>query len=97
MSVDSRRWDFESPITRETTVPYRACLGKVSMKVTDWTYYQAQDKVKPTAYHIDWPDELKELGPIRLPAGVEDSFYRRRASPRAPTYCGRTLWPKLDD
>ncbi len=39
--VDSRCGDFKSPITREATVPYRGCLGKVSMKVTVWTYYQA--------------------------------------------------------
>ncbi len=78
-------------------MPYRAYLGKVSMKVTDWTYYQAQDEAKATAYHIDWPDELKEMGPIWNPAGAEESFYRRRAAPMAPTYCGRTLRPKHAD
>ncbi len=39
------------------------------MRATDWTYYQAHDYVRPNEYHADWPDELQELGPIKIPAG----------------------------
>ncbi len=54
-----------------------------------------QDEVEPTALHQKWPLEIKELGPIRLPAGAEESFYRNRSKRKAPTYQGRTLRPKL--
>ncbi len=63
--------------------------------MTDWTYYASQDEVEPTAVHHDWLQELRELGPIRLPAESEDSFYQNRAKPKAPTYQGWTLRPKL--
>ena len=72
-------------------MPYHACPGKSSLKVTDWTYYAGQDEVKPTALHYGWPQGLRDFGPIRLPAGAEDSFYQKSARPKALTYQGRTL------
>ncbi len=44
------------------------------MKTTDWTYYMAHDEVRPINYHPDWPNELKELHPIMIPAGSEARF-----------------------
>ncbi len=67
------------------------------MRATDWTYYQVQDEVNPTEYHPDWPTELKEMGPILVPAGSEASLNRRRIPPLAPTYVGRTLRSKIAD
>ncbi len=96
LSVYSCGNDFESP-TGDVTTPYQPHIGKVSMRATDWTYYRSQDEEKPMEYHPDWPIELRELGPIRIPAGSEDSFYRERILPQAPTYCGRTLRPKIAD
>ncbi len=57
-STDSRGNDFESP-NEDVTRPYQCHIGKVSMRATDWMYYQSQDEVNPTAYHPDWPTELK--------------------------------------
>ncbi len=76
------------------TLTQSDALGKVSMKVTDFTYYQAQDEVKPTDLHHGWRQELKELGPIRIPARAEASVYPYRAKPKTPTYRGQTLRPK---
>ncbi len=92
--VDSHWNDFESPSV-EATTPYQPHIGKVSMRATDWTYYQVQDEVRPMEYHPDWPNELQELGPIMLPAGGETGFNQKRIPPQAPTYCGRTLQPKI--
>ncbi len=94
LSVDSRGNDFESP-KGDVTTPYQPCMGKVSMRATDWTYYQAQDEVQPTEYHPDWPDELQELGPIKIPGGSEASFNQQRIPPQALTYCGSTRRPKI--
>ncbi len=96
LSIDSRGNDFESP-NEDVTRPYQRHKGKVSMRATDWTYYQAQDEVNPTEYHPDWPTELKEMGPIMIPVMSEASLNRRRIPPQAPTYLGRTLWPKIAD
>ncbi len=57
VSVYSHGNNFESPSV-EATTPYQPHIGKVLMRATDWTYYQAQDKVRPIEYHPDWPDEL---------------------------------------
>ncbi len=96
LSVDSRRNDFQCP-NGDITIPYQPRIGKVSMRATDWTYYHAQDEVQPTEYHPDWPDEFKGLGPIKITGGSEASFNQKRIPPQAPTYCGRTLWPKIAD
>ena len=92
-SADSCYEDFLSPLSRDATVPYQMYLEKVLMKVTDFTYYQAQDEVKPTDLHHGWRQELKELGPIRIPARAEASVYPDRAKPKTPTYRGQTLRP----
>ena len=94
LSYDSHGNDFASP-NEDVTRPYQCYIGKVSMRASDWTYYQPQDEVDPTAYHPDWPTELKEMGPIKIPAGSEASLNRRRIPPLTPTYLGRTLWPKI--
>ncbi len=93
LSTDSCGDDFQSPIG-EVTRPYQHHLGKISMKTTDWTYYHAQDEADPTEYHPDWPTGMRELGPIRVPAGSES---QTRIPPLSPTYLGRTLWQKVAD
>ncbi len=40
---------------------------------------------------------IGRIGPIMIPAGSEASFNQRRIPPRAPTYWGRTLRPKIAD
>ncbi len=64
------------------------------MRTTDWTYYHAQDEADPTEYHSDWPTGMRELGPIRGPAGSES---QTRIPPLSSTYLGRTLWRKIAD
>ena len=73
LSINSHGNDFESP-NEDVTSPYKRHIGNTSMRATDWTYYQAQDEVNPTKYHPDWPTELKEMGPIMIPAGSEASL-----------------------
>ncbi len=72
-----------------------------TFQVTDWIYYAGQDEVKPPALHQDWPQDLRELGPIWLPAEVESSFYRQRARPKAPTCQGHFMtengWSEVSD
>ncbi len=65
------------------------------MRTTDWTYYHAQDEADPTEYHPDWPTRMREMGPIRVPAGSESSPNQMRIPPLSPTYLGRTLWRKI--
>ena len=86
--VNSCGKDFDSPTTKETIALYRACLEKASMRATDWTYYWAKDEVKPTTYHPDWPDELRELGPMQIPAGSDGSLNKKRN----PAQCPDILW-----
>ncbi len=64
------------------------------MRPADWTYYHEQDQVDPAEYHPNWPTGMRELGPIRIPAGSES---QRRIPPLSPTYVGRTLWRKIAD
>ncbi len=87
VSTDSRGDDFGSPIG-EITRPYQRYLGQTSMRSSDWTYYQEQDQAGPTEYHPSWLTGMKELGPVRIPAGSES---QRRIPPLSPTYVGRTL------
>ncbi len=91
LSNNSRRNDFES-LNGEVTRPYQRYLGKTSMRATDWMYYHAQDEADPTEYHPDWPTGMREMGPIRVPAGSES---QTRILPLSPTYLGRTLWRKI--
>ncbi len=93
VSTDSRGDDFGSPI-REITRPYQRYSGQTSMRKSDWTYYQEQDQTDPAEYHPSWPIGMRELGPIRIPAGSES---QRRIPPLSPTYVGRTLWRKIAD
>ncbi len=93
LSTDSRRDDFGSP-NEEITRPYQRYLGKTSMKTSDWTYYHEQDEADPTQYHPNWPTRMREMGPVRIPAGSES---QKRIPPLSPTYLGRTLWRKIAD
>ena len=67
------------------------------MRATDCTYYHAQDEANPTEYHPDWPTRLREMGPILVPAGSENSPNQTRIPTLSPTYLGRTLWWKIAD
>ncbi len=68
LSSNSRRNDFASP-NGEVTRPYQRHLGKTFMRATDWTYYHAQDEANPTEYHPDWPNGMRQMGPILVPGG----------------------------
>ncbi len=92
-STDSRGDDFQSPMG-EVTRPYQRHLGITSMRTSDWTYYHAQDEADPMVYHPDWPTGMRQLGPLRIPAGSES---RARIPPLSPTYLGRTLWRMIAD
>ncbi len=37
------RGNFLSPFSRDAIIPYWVYLGKVSLKVSDWTHYDGQD------------------------------------------------------
>ena len=85
VSTDSQGNDFESP-GGEITEPYQRYLGQTSMRRSDWTYYHEQDQADPAEYNPSWPTGMRELGPIRIPAGSES---QRRIPPLSPTYIGR--------
>ncbi len=40
----------------------------------DWTHYAQQDEVRPGDLHLEWPESMKTVGPIRIPAGYEGTF-----------------------
>ncbi len=67
------------------------------MRATDWTYYHEQDEANPTEYHLDWPNGLREMGPILILAGSETNPNQKRIPPLSPTYLGRTLWQNIAD
>ncbi len=93
-SVDSRHSDFASPSREEATEPYRTCAGRMMLHREDWTHYAQQDEVSPGDLHLEWPESMRTVGPIRIPAGYEGTFRQEHAKPHAPTFHGRVLQRK---
>ncbi len=60
----------------------------------DWTHYAQQDEVRPGDLHLEWPESMKTVGPIRIPAGYEGTFRQEHSKPHAPTFHGRVLQRK---
>ncbi len=75
-SVDSRHSDFASPPREEATEPYRTCAGRVMLDRAVWTHYAQQDEVRPGVLHLEWPESLRTVGPVRIPAGHEGTYWR---------------------
>ncbi len=90
-SVDSRHSDFKSPPRVDATEPYRACAGRMMLHREDWTHYAQQDEAQPGDLHLEWPENMRTVGPIRIPAGYEGTFRQEHAKPHAPTFFGRVL------
>ncbi len=90
-SVDSHYSDFVPPPREEATEPYRTCAGRVMLDRADWTHYAQQDEARPGALHLEWPESLRRVGPIRIPAGSEGTYRQEHAKPHAPTFHGRVL------
>ena len=90
-SVDSRHSDFRSPPRENATEPYRTCAGRMMLLREDWTHYDHQDEVRPGDLHLEWPEVMKTVGPIRIPAGHEGTFQQEHSRPHAPTFRGRIL------
>ncbi len=90
-SVDSRHSDFRSPARENATEPYRACAGRMMLHREDWTYYAQQDKARPGDLHLEWPENMRTVGPRRIPAGYEGTFRQEHSKPHAPTFHGWVL------
>ncbi len=90
-SVDSRHSDFKSPPRADATEPYRTCAGRMMLHREDWTHYAQQDEARPGDLHLEWPESMTTVGPIRIPAGYEGTFQREHTKPHAPTFHGRVL------
>ncbi len=90
-SVDSRHSDFKSPPRADATKPYRACAGRMMLNREDWTYYAQQDDVRPGDLHLEWLENMRTVGPRRIPAGYEGTFRQGYVKPHAPTCHGRML------
>ncbi len=90
-SVDSRHYDFKSPPHAEATEPYRACARRLMLNREDSTYYAQQDKVRPGDLHLEWPENMRTVGPRRIPAKYEGTFRQGYVKPHAPTFHGRIL------
>ena len=90
-SVDSRHSDFRSPPRENATEPYRACAGRMMLHREDWTYYAQQDEVRPGDLHLEWPENMRTVGPRRIPAGYEGTFPQEHSKLHAPTFHGRVL------
>ncbi len=90
-SIDSRHSDFASPPCEEATEPYRTCVGRMMLDREDWTHYAQQDEAKPGVLHLEWPESLRTVGPIRIPAGYEGTFRQVHMKLHAPTFHGRVL------
>ncbi len=54
-------------------------------------YYARQDEVRPGDLHLEWPDNMRTVGPRRIPAGYEGTFRQEYSRPHAPTFHGRVL------
>ncbi len=57
----------------------------------DWTHYAQQDEARPGDLHLEWPENMRTVGPRRIPAGHEGTFRQEHAKPHAPTFHGRVL------
>ena len=90
-SVDSCHSDFRSPPREQATEPYRTCAGRMKLHREDWTYYAQQDEVRPGDLHLEWPENMRTVGPRRIPAGYEGTFRPEHSKPHAPTFHGRLL------
>ncbi len=90
-SVDSRHSDFASPPHEEATKPYRTCAGRVMLDRADWTHYAQQDEARPGAFHLEWPESLRRVGPVMIPGESEGTYRQEHAKPHAPTFQGRVL------
>ena len=90
-SVDSRQSDFRSPPREPATEPYRTCAGRMMLYNEDWTHYAQQDEVRPGDLHLEWPENMRTVGPRRIPAGAEGTFRQEYSKPHAPTFHGRIL------
>ncbi len=90
-SVDSRHSDFRSPPREQATEPYRTCAGRMMLHREDWTYYARQDEVRPGDLHLEWPENMRTVGPRRIPVGYEGTFHQEYSKPHAPTFHGRVL------
>ncbi len=44
--------------------------------------------------HLEWPESLRTVGPVRIPAGHEGTYWWEYSKPHAPTFQGRVLWRK---
>ncbi len=93
-SVDSRHSDFRSPPREPATEPYRTCAGRMMLHSEDWTHYAQQDEVRPGDLHLEWPENMRTVGPRRIPAGAEGTFHQEYSKPHAPTFHGRILRKK---
>ncbi len=93
-SVDSRHSDFRSPPREPATEPYRTCAGRMMLHREDWTYYAQQDEVRPGDLHLEWLENMRTVGPRRIPAGYEGTFRQEYSKPHAPTFHGRVLQRK---
>ena len=93
-SVDSRHSGFRSPPREQATKPYRTCAGRMMLHREDWTYYAQQDEVRPGDLHLEWPENMRTVGPRRIPAGYEGTFRQGYVKPHAPTFHGRILQRK---
>ncbi len=90
-SVDSRHSDFRSPPREQATEPYQTCAGRMMLHREDWTHYAQQDEVRPGDLHLEWPENMRIVGPRRIPAGYEGTFRQEYVKPHAPTFHGRIL------
>ncbi len=84
--VDSRHSDFKSPPRVDATEPYRACAGRMMLLREDWTHYAQQDEARPGDLHLEWPENMRTVGPRRIPAGYEGTFRQEHTKPHAPTF-----------
>ncbi len=82
---------FESPSCEEATEPYRIFAGRMMLDRTDWTHYAQQDEARPGVLHLEWPESLRTVGQIRIPAGYEGTYWREYSKPHARTFHGRVL------
>ncbi len=64
------------------------------LRQEDWTHYAHQDEVRPGDLHLEWPEVMRTVGPIRIPAGHEETFVQEHSRPHAPTFHGRILCRK---
>ena len=57
----------------------------------DWTHYAQQGEARPGDLHLEWPENMRTVGPRRILAGYEGTFRQEHAKPHAPTFYGHVL------